>query len=787
MKKFFLLSLCALAVAARADLESEAAYKMNEQQLLAIVKAGALTDRVTACQELTHRGTAASVPVLAAFLTDAAAEPLFHAALYGLQNIPGHEVDAALAAAMAKTTGARAASLRHALAVRTNPALEGYAGADEALTAFPKMPTLADVNAAQATYFAAARGTDAAAAAARRLLIGVTGSPAETQVLEEALLKVVETAPDAKAARFAFEILGERRARGVLPGLVALAKTTPDEGRRDGIFRTLAGLCEAREDLPQLVELLARFPEEERLAGAIIRVLSRAFAPEMKPVKVIEAKFGNFEQKQAADVKLMVDALVAAGSREIMAGCRLVGRGGFHSDPARGLKKELRIAYTLGNGPVCRAIVPENEMLSFGELVLEKDVARQLIDAWAKAEGPSRTALRRIIAALARRGTVPGSDAVLFRALGNAKDLAGWKQEGDFFSMRDGVLTAESTPAHPCKQSRYLIYAKEQFADFELRGEFRLSASANSGIQLRSTDALLVDSGYQADMDGSGNIVGYIFHTRQHLVGERGADVALAANGAKKVVPFADGKELRKVYRPGEWNDIRIVVKGRAIATWINGVRTAAVIDAREDFLPQKGYISIQMHQGKPMKIEFRNLRVRTDEVALGGNLEAALEKELEEAEYGAAPAFDGSAWIWHPAGQKDHAKVAFRARLDLPEGEIERAGLVFSCDDSAVFSVNGKVVGEQTGGKLWYTPTAVCDLARTNLKPGRNLIEVAAENNTSQAGFLAMVEVVYKDGRIVRFPTSPRGWEASLDGKAFVKPAQIVEYGGKPYGTFPH
>ena len=48
--------------------EGQAVYKMTEAQLLDVAKAGALDDRMTACQELAHRGTAASVPVLAEML-----------------------------------------------------------------------------------------------------------------------------------------------------------------------------------------------------------------------------------------------------------------------------------------------------------------------------------------------------------------------------------------------------------------------------------------------------------------------------------------------------------------------------------------------------------------------------------------------------------------------------------------------------------------------------------------------------------------------------------------------
>ena len=784
LNRGLLAAVLFVAGTAGAVLESETAYKMSEQQLLAVVQKGTLSDQVTACQELMHRGTAASVPVLAARLTETSDPALFHAALYGLQNIPGKEVDAALASVEKTLTGSRRVAVQHLQAFRAKPLPEDYAGATEAVTAFPPKTAIQRGEVLQiAPLLAAAQGTGEAASIAHRQLAAFPNTQ-----LDGVLLDLVTRGTDAKKARLAATLLGERRARAQLPQLLAFVKTTTDARRREDVFKSFASLCSAKQDLPQLLELLARFPEEDRLEGSIIRLLVQEFLPESQPVKVISAKFGNFESGRVADVKLMVDALVEAGSREIMAGCRLVGRGGFPSDPARGIPKQLRISYTVGNGPVRQAVVQDGEILAFGEMRLPDALAATLVGAWQKAQGAMKVTLYRILAALERRGRVPGSDAVLFRPLGNSKDLSDWKQDGTFFSMRDGVLTAESTPQKPCQKSRYLIYTKEQFTDFELRGEFRLSVGANSGVQLRSTDALLVDSGYQADMDGGGRYVGYIFHTRQFLVGERGANVALASNGAKNVTPFADGKELQKLYRANDWNDLRVIVKDRTIAVWINGVRTAAVIDAREDFLPKKGYISLQMHQGKPMKIEFRGLRVRTDEVALDANLEKALTDQLETLERGEAPKFDGATWIWHEKMQRPETKVTFRSELDLPAGELEKAALIFTCDDNAVFSVNGKEVGQQMGSKLWYTPTTVCGLERTNLKTGRNVIEVAAYNHVGSGGFLAMIEASYKDGRVIRFPTNVNGWKVSANGgQTFDKPQAVCPYGAAPYGTVSH
>ena len=177
--------------------------------------------------------------------------------------------------------------------------------------------------------------------------------------------------------------------------------------------------------------------------------------------------------------------------------------------------------------------------------------------------------------------------------------------------MRDGVITGDSTREHPCKPNHHLVYTAKELADFELRAEFRLSKGANSGIQLRCKPQFVGDNGYQADMNGGGNYVGFLYHPRQHLVGERGADVTIDAAGKKRVARFADGAALQKIYRAEQWNDIRVKVEGRTITVWINGVRTTSVEDPREEFFPAKGHVALQLHQGPPMKVEFRNIRIK--------------------------------------------------------------------------------------------------------------------------------------------------------------------------------
>ena len=78
--------------------------------------------------------------------------------------------------------------------------------------------------------------------------------------------------------------------------------------------------------------------------------------------------------------------------------------------------------------------------------------------------------------------TKAAADEAGFVSIFNGKDLTGWDGKPSWWEVEDGALTAQSTPEKPCKECNYLIWRGGQPADFELRADFKLSRSANSGI-----------------------------------------------------------------------------------------------------------------------------------------------------------------------------------------------------------------------------------------------------------------------------------------------------------------
>lgn len=243
--------------------------------------------------------------------------------------------------------------------------------------------------------------------------------------------------------------------------------------------------------------------------------------------------------------------------------------------------------------------------LSF-TIPVDKQISRlEQAQAWATRD-EDKAFLAAALAVTRRQLAEKG-----FQPMFDGTSLKQWKGGGGWWQVKDGILQAQSSEEKPCAKNSHLIWTGGQPGDFELRAEFRLSPSANSGIQVRSKNEEFGDSGYQADMNGGGDYVGFLYHPKQHLVGERGAKVVIDAKGQKSVERFAESKALQeKVFKGDDWNEYTVICKGPSITLFVNGMKTCELEDHRAD-TPRKGFITLQMHAGPPMKIQYRNLRIK--------------------------------------------------------------------------------------------------------------------------------------------------------------------------------
>lgn len=226
--------------------------------------------------------------------------------------------------------------------------------------------------------------------------------------------------------------------------------------------------------------------------------------------------------------------------------------------------------------------------------------------------------------AVAAEPVVAPAEAEGMKQLFNGKDLTGWDGDPRLWSVKDGVIHGETTAENPAKGNTFLIWKDGTTKDFELRLSFRCNAANNSGIQYRSkhiTDGKVgnnwVVRGYQHELRNENtlpNVSGFIYDEggkrgRICLIGEQ---VTWEADG-KKVVKsdLIDADSFKKLMKVDDWNDVVIIARGKHVQHYLNGRLVIDFTDNHPELALTEGVLAVQLHAGKPMWAEFRNIRIR--------------------------------------------------------------------------------------------------------------------------------------------------------------------------------
>jgi hypothetical protein len=193
--------------------------------------------------------------------------------------------------------------------------------------------------------------------------------------------------------------------------------------------------------------------------------------------------------------------------------------------------------------------------------------------------------MKKIILALLLIGMGHISFAQKKEKLFNGKDLTGWIVYGtEKWYVEDGLLISESGPD---KEYGYLGTEKN-YQDFEVNLEFKQEANGNSGVFIRSTVDGTKVSGWQVEVAPPGNDTGGIYESygRGWLI---------------KPDPEKD-----KALKFGEWNKMKIIVKGGRVTSYVNG---QMMVDYEDDKIRDgKGGVLLQIHDGGGIKVYWRNI-----------------------------------------------------------------------------------------------------------------------------------------------------------------------------------
>lgn len=196
-----------------------------------------------------------------------------------------------------------------------------------------------------------------------------------------------------------------------------------------------------------------------------------------------------------------------------------------------------------------------------------------------------------------------------FRLLFDGKTLNGWRgfksdQPPTAWKVEDGAIVLR-----PDEGTRGDLMTIEEFNDFELRLQWKVSPGGNSGIFFRVDASQIVPWNTAPEMQ--------VLDDDRHLDGQNPKTSA----GANYGLHARSRDTLRPV---GAWNDVRIVAQGNHVEYWLNGFKVVEYEIGSEDWNQRvaeskfkdmplfgkvaRGHILLQDHGDI---VWFRNIRIR--------------------------------------------------------------------------------------------------------------------------------------------------------------------------------
>ncbi len=176
----------------------------------------------------------------------------------------------------------------------------------------------------------------------------------------------------------------------------------------------------------------------------------------------------------------------------------------------------------------------------------------------------------------------PADDAE-FKSAFNGRDFSGWKvpKNNRWWKAENGILSATSGP----KKKGSILWTEKKYRDFVIELDFRFGeGTIDSGVFLRTTNQqvqLGISGSLKRDMTGS---------------------VYVPGRGYPK-----EAEGVKKLLKPKDWNTLKVKATGNKYTIWLNGRQ---VLEFEGKKAVEQGPIGLQMHPGRTMSIDFRNIKI---------------------------------------------------------------------------------------------------------------------------------------------------------------------------------
>ena len=169
----------------------------------------------------------------------------------------------------------------------------------------------------------------------------------------------------------------------------------------------------------------------------------------------------------------------------------------------------------------------------------------------------------------------------------DGKTLKGWHKVGDGeWTVEEGAFVGRAD-----NEKLYgLLVSDKAFKDFTVRLKFK-AVQGNSGLYFRVEKVAgpVGVHGFQAEIDPA-NDVGGLYET-----------------GGRAWVVQPTPEQVKKYFKPGQWNQMSASAHGRRVVVHVNGYQTA---ELRDDPGRLEGHLALQLHGGQDMHVEFKDIEI---------------------------------------------------------------------------------------------------------------------------------------------------------------------------------
>ncbi|CCH01804.1 protein of unknown function DUF1080 [Fibrella aestuarina BUZ 2] len=212
-----------------------------------------------------------------------------------------------------------------------------------------------------------------------------------------------------------------------------------------------------------------------------------------------------------------------------------------------------------------------------------------------------------------------------WKLLFDGKTTKGWRgaykesfpQRG--WSVNDGTLSIQKTDGSESTNFGDIV-TTDEYSQFDLRFDFKLSEGANSGLKYFVAEQSPKPAGSAFGLEYQ------VLDDERHPDAKMGRDGNRTVGSLYDLIPAKD----KKVNPIGQWNSGRVLVRGNHVEHWLNGSKVVEYERGSDAFrelvakskyaAPQynsngrfgeapKGHILLQDHGDH---VEFRNIKIKT-------------------------------------------------------------------------------------------------------------------------------------------------------------------------------